>query len=202
MSRGDTGQFHTGQHDDVITGDQPVCDGSAGSMESMVWQRHLHVDDEEDLVESIKLRCSDARTEQRSSDARQEQRCSDARTEQRCSDARTERLCADARTEQHCVCYDRQTDGQDTVTDVCVCHVACCHCCRDVCRNDDPCNEEHSRKDLVDQMTRFEKRPSTDVSGEVSFSQEVVQRRRASEDSDDEEQLAREQKQTSIWWIF
>jgi len=207
LSRGDTGQSHTGQHDDIITGDQPVCDGSTGSMESMVWQQHLHVDDEEDLVVSINLRCSEARTEQRCSDARTErlysdarteQRCSDARQEQRLSEARTERLCSEARMEQHCVCHDRLTDRQDVVTDVNVCHVTCCHCCRDVCRTDDPWNEEHSRKDLVDRMTRFEKRSSTDVSGEVSFNQEVAQRRRASEESDEEEQLAREHRSRRV----
>ena len=66
MSQGYTGQLHTGQHDDVINGDQPVGDWSTGSMESMEWRQHLHVDDEEDLVVSIEQRCSDAIKEQRS----------------------------------------------------------------------------------------------------------------------------------------
>ena len=45
-----TGQFHTGQGDDVISYDQPVGDWSTGSVESMEWQQHLQVDEEEKVV--------------------------------------------------------------------------------------------------------------------------------------------------------
>jgi len=52
--------------------------------------------------------------------------------------------------------------------------------------------EEQNRVDQVEQMTRFEKRSRTGGAGEVSLSQEEVQRRRAQEDSGEEDQLARE----------
>ena len=152
-----TGQFHTGRGDDVNYYDQPVGDWSTGSVESMEWQQHLRVDDdEEDLVVSIKLRVDGdedvAVSINQPTEAIEEQRVN-------CSLAL-----------QHCF-LDRVYRSQ---------------------------NEEQESKDLVAQMTRFEKRSSTGVAGEVSLSQEEVQRRRASEDSDEEDHLAREHRSRRV----